>query len=127
MSWNSRSFRLAILAALVIAVGSCGGPTATGDLEKIQVEISQFYVTVSNTSGGALLEVRPAILPVGRQTSYSTYLPRLESAEKRDLAVNSFRNSDGVPFSLRTVKAQVVAITAKDLNGNEVKVEVPWK
>ncbi|MEW5982586.1 MAG: hypothetical protein AB1806_09470 [Acidobacteriota bacterium] len=127
MSWSSRAFRLAILASLVVVTGSCGGSAATGDLDKIQVEISQFYVTVTNTSGQPLLEVRPEILPVGRQTSYSTYLPRLESAENRDLAVNTFRNNDGVPFSPRTVKASVVAVTAKDMDGNDVKVEVPWK
>ena len=127
MSWSSRSSALAILFVCLLATVGCGGPAASGDLDKLAVEISQFYITVSNTSGGALLEVRAEILPVGRQTSYSTYLPRLESAEKRDLAVNTFRNSDGVPFSPRTVKAQAVAVSAKDLNGAEIRVEVPWK
>ncbi len=127
MSWISRPFGSVVLLSLVLATGSCGGPVATGDLDKIQVEISAFYITVSNVSGGALLEVRPEILPVGRQTTYSTYLPRLESAEKRDIPVNTFRNSDGVPFSQRSVKAQVVGVSAKDMNGKDLRVEVPWK
>lgn len=127
MSSRSRSFRLAILVLLICAAGSCAGPVATGDLDKIQVAISPFYITVSNTSGRAVLDVRPVIVQVGGKSEFSTYLARLENDEKRDLGVNTFRNSDGVSFSPRTIKAASIVVTAKDIDGKALKIEVPWK
>jgi hypothetical protein len=127
MSLRLRSFRLAILALLICVTASCGGPVATGDLDKIQVEISPFYITVSNTSGRAVLDVRPVIIQVGGKSEFSTYLARLENDEKRDLGVNTFRNTEGVSFSPRTVKAASIVVTAKDIDGTALRIEVPWK
>lgn len=127
MSHRSRTSCLVVLAVMAIAAGGCGGAVATGDLDKMQAAISPFYITITNSSGRAILEVRPAIVQVGGQSEYSTYLPRLENDEKRDIAVNTFRNSDGVPFSPRTAKAASVVVTAKDIDGKDLRIEVPWE
>ena len=62
--------RLLVLASLVGTVGvaaGCGGAAGTGDLEKIQVTLSQLEITVTNTSGGPLSDVLTEIVPAGRR------------------------------------------------------------
>jgi hypothetical protein len=51
----------------------------------------------------------------------------MENGEKRVLAHNLFSDRDGVPFSARNVKAKQVIVTAKDIDGKALKVDVPWK
>ena len=118
---------LLVSAVLVVAVSGCGQGAATGDLDKVRIETSQFDVTVTNISGRALLEIRAEIFPAGRSTSYSVYAPRLENGEKQSFAFNRFSDRDAVPFSPRTVKAIAIAVSAKDIDGAPIHVEIPWK
>ena len=60
-------FALVALAALA----ACGGGTASGDLDKLQVTLSQFAVTVTNTSGQVLTEVVAEINPTSPATAFS--------------------------------------------------------
>ena len=113
-----------VLGALV---GGCGGAAATGDVDKIAVTNTSLDVTVTNTSGGTLTNVRVEVLPVGKVTSYRTTIPRMDNGEHRDLDFGKFADTDGVTFTPRNVKATAVAVTASDLNGKELHVEVPWK
>jgi len=124
-----RSFRtrfLAIMAFVALAV-SCGGGTGTGDLDKIQVTMSQFEVSVTNTSGKALMEVVAEIEPAGPASHFTARIPRLENGEKRSLAHTSFTDRDYVPFSARVTKASRVTVTAKDIDGKSYQVQVPFK
>lgn len=119
--------RLLLSGVLVVAAAGCTQTVATGDLDKVQLEISRFDVTVTNTSGRTLLETRVEIVPVGRKTIYSVHVGSLQSAEKRSYAFNLFTDRDGVPFSPRTAKASAVAFSAKDIDGAPVSAEVPWQ
>ena len=115
------------IAALAAACAGCGSGAPVGDTDKIQVVLSQFDISVTNTSGKALFEVKAEIEPTGPATHFTTIIPRMENGEKRVLAHNLFSDRDGVPFSARNVKAKQVTVTAKDIDGKALKVEVPWK
>ena len=115
-----------VWALLIVAAWGCGSGGATGDLDKVQIEISRFDVTVTNTSGKALLNTRVQIFPAGRATSYTHFAGRLESSEKRSFQFVRFTDRDAVPFSPRTVKATAVAVSATDIDGKIIQAEVPW-
>jgi hypothetical protein len=124
---RTRFAPIIVVAALAAANTNCGGGAATGDIDKILVVQSQFDITVTNTCGKALFEVKTEIEPAGPATHYSTIIARMENGEKRVLAHNLFTDRDGVPFSARNVKASKVTVTAKDIDGKALKVEMPWK
>ena len=119
--------RFVFLAALALAVTGCGGGAPTGDVDKIEVVQSQFDIAVTNKSGKALFEVKAEILPVGPSSHFSTIIARMENGERRVLAHNLFSDRDGVPFSARNHKAKAVAVSAKDIDGKPVQVEMGWK
>jgi len=116
----------AVVALAGLAAG-CGGSAGKGDLDKIQVTQTQFEVVVTNTSGKALMDVLAEIKPAGPSSHYTTRLARLENGEKRNLAHTSFTDRDYVPFSARTAKATLIIVSAKDIDGNAVRVELPFK
>ena len=124
---RTRSALIIAIAALAAACAGCGSGAPVGDTDKIQVVLSQFDISVTNTSGKALFEVKAEIEPTGPATHFTTIIPRMENGEKRVLAHNLFSDRDGVPFSARNVKAKQVTVTAKDIDGKALKVEVPWK
>jgi hypothetical protein len=124
-----RFFRtqLLVAAALAVLALGCGGGAGTGDLDKIQVTLSQFEISVTNTSGRALMDVVAEIEPAGPSSHYTSRLVRLENGEKQSIAHTSFTDRDHVPFSARNTKATRVTVTAKDIDGKVVTVSVPFK
>lgn len=122
-----RRSRFALAAVLLLTAAGCGGGAPTGDIDKIQVTPTPFEVTVVNTAGRALLDVKVEIMPVGPASHFTSTVPRMENGEKRNLSHIVFTDRDGVPFSPRNVKVGGVAVTARDLDGKTFKVEVPWK
>ncbi len=118
---------LGLMAGALILAAGCGGGAPTGDVDKIAVETSSLFVTVRNTAGLALNDVRIEIVPAGRATTFSTYVSRMENSDKRDISLSTFRDRDGASFSLRVSRPGSVVVTAQDLNGKTVRVEVPWK
>ena len=127
MPHRSLSTRFVFLAVLALAVSGCGGGAPTGDVDKIEVVQSQFDIAVTNKSGKALFEVKAEILPVGPSSHFSTIIARMENGERRVLAHNLFSDRDGVPFSARNHKAKAVAVSAKDIDGKAIHLEMPWK
>ena len=119
--------RFALFSALAIIVTGCGGGAATGDVDKITVVQSQFDVAITNNSGRALFDVKAEIEPAGPASHFSTIIPRMENGERRVLPHNLFSDRDSVPFSARNVRASKVTITAKDIDGKALRVEMPWK
>ena len=119
--------RFVFLAVLAMAVTGCGGGAPTGDVDKIEVVQSQFDIAVTNKSGKALFEVKAEILPVGPSSHFTTLVARMENGERRVLAHNLFSDRDGVPFSARNHKAKAVAVSAKDIDGKALHVEMAWK
>ena len=112
---------------LVAATMGCGSGVATGDVDKVRIEISAFDVSVTNTAGRALLEARLEIVRGAGANRYSVHVGRMENGETRSFAFNRFTDRDAVPFSPRTAKASAVAFEGKDLDGAVVQVQVPWK
>jgi hypothetical protein len=119
--------RLVLIAVFALTVMNCGGGAPTGDIDKIAVVQSQFDVSLTNTSGKALFEVKAEIEPVGPATHYSTIIPRMENGEKRVIAHNLFTDRDGIPFSARNVKASKITVTAKDIDNKALSVVMAWK
>lgn len=119
--------RLVGFGVLVALTGGCGGGAATGDLDHIQVTVGRFDVSLANTAGHPLLDVVVQIVPVGSGRPFVARPDRIESGEQRTLAHTSFIDHDSVPFSPRTAKASRVVVTAKDLDGKPVRVDVPFK
>ena len=126
-TFRERFVVIIAVAALAAANARCGGGAATGDTDKIQIIQSQFDITVTNTYGKALFELKAEIEPSGPATHYSTIIARMENGEKRVLAHNVFTDRDGIPFSARNVKASKVNVTAKDIDGKPLRVEMPWQ
>ncbi len=126
---NLRTRFACMLAVAVVAVApaGCGGGAPTGDTDKIQIVQSTFDITVTNTSGKALFEVKAEIEPAGPASHYTTIIPRMENGEKRVLAHNLFSDRDGVPFSARNVRAKGVIVNAKDIDNKAYHVEMSWQ
>jgi len=110
----------------MLTAAGCGGGAPTGDIDKIQVTLSPFEVTVANTAGRALFDVGVEIMPAGPASHFTSTVPRMENGEKRNLSHTAFSDRDGVRFSPRNVKVSGVVVTAKDIDGKAFTVEVPW-
>ena len=119
--------RFVIMIALAMFATGCGGGAATGDVDKITIVQSQFDIALTNTSGRALFDVKAEIEPAGPASHFSTIVPRMENGERRVLPHNLFSDRDSVPFSARNVRASRVTVTAKDIDGKALRVEMPWK
>jgi hypothetical protein len=124
---RTRFLVIAAVAALAALPAGCGGGAPTGDTDKIAIVQSQFDISVTNTCGKALFELKAEIEPTGPASHFTALIPRMENGEKRVLAHNLFSDRDGVPFSARNVRAKGVIVTAKDIDGKALRVEVPWK
>ncbi len=114
-------------AVLVFTAMGCGPGTATGDVDKVRIEISAVDVTVTNTAGRALLDARLEIVRGAGANRYSVHVGRLENGERRSFVFSRFTDRDAVPYSPRTAKASTVAFQAKDVDDTVVQLEVPWK
>jgi hypothetical protein len=118
---------LAAGVALVVTFAACGGGGPTGDVGSFKVEFSNLFLTVQNTAGLAMNDIRIEIHPSGRPNIYSTGILRLENSDKRDISLSSFKDREGAGFNLQQSKPKSVVITAKDLSGKTYTVEIPWK
>ena len=123
-----RSFRTRclVIAALTALAAGCDAGGPTGDVDKLKIETSQFEVSVTNTSGRALFDVKVAILPTGPSSPYTATVPRMENGERRSLSHNLFTDNDHVSFSARNTRAKGILVTAKDIDGKELRLEMPW-
>ena len=112
---------------LFLTASACSrGPTVTGD-EPIQVQTSQFSVSVENRCGTRISNVTVEIVPYGAATSYSANHYGMQNLEKRDFFLNTFRARDGMALDLSVARMKLVRVSATDLNGKPIKVEVPWR
>ena len=122
----SRRLHLVMAAVLMLIAAGCGGGAPTGDIDKIQVTLTPFEVSVVNTAGRALFDVGVEIMPAGPASHFTATVARMDNGEKRNLSHTVFTDRDGVRFSPRGVKVSGVVVTAKDIDGKAFKVEVPW-
>jgi hypothetical protein len=124
---RTRFLIIVAVTALAALPAGCGGGAPVGDVDKIDIVQSTFDVSVTNKSGRALFEVKAEIVPTGPSSHYTSLIARMENGERRVIAHNLFSDRDGVPFSARNVRASKICVTAKDMDGKELHVEVPWK
>ena len=122
----SRRLHLVMAAVLMLIAAGCGGGAPTGDIDKIQVTLTPFEVSVVNTAGRALFDVGVEIMPAGPASHFTATVARMDNGEKRNLSHTLFSDRDGVRFSPRNVKVSGVVVTARDMDGKALKVEVPW-
>ncbi len=122
-----RTSALVLAPLVLLAVGCGGGGAATGDTDHLQVTLSRFEVSVTNTSGHVLTDVVAEIEPVGPGTHFVVRTYRLGNGETRAWDHSSFMDGDSVPFSPRNKKAKTVIVSAKDLDGKTLRVETPFK
>ena len=119
------------VALAVTALGSANcsssGGSGTAESALIGVQTSSLWITVENKAGMALTELQIEIIPAGSQVAYATTHWRLENGEKRDFASNVFRSRDNTPFNIRVSRPKAVRVSAKDVSGNVVRTEVPWR
>jgi hypothetical protein len=114
------------LVPLAFVLAGCAAGAATGDLDHIQVTMSQFEIDVKNISGHQLSNVVAEIEPVGLGTHFIAHIDTLNSSETRTLDHGKFRDRDSVPFSPRNKKAKAVVVTGVDMDGKQVRVQVPF-
>ncbi len=122
--------RLLVLASLVGVAGiwaGCGSASVTGDVDKIQVTLSQFEIAVTNTSGGPLNDVVVEIEPVGPASHFMNRIGTMSNGETRRLADGNFTDRDAVSFSRRNAKATRITVAGTAMDGKTVRVEVPFK
>lgn len=119
-------------AVLMLAAALATGCAEEGSAELVSadapvlIEPSQSYVTFQNRAGLPLVEVTVSILPYG-PAEYTRILTRIENTGKRQIPLNEFRSRDGTVFNLRVSRPKAVRVRAKDLNGKNYELEVPWK
>ena len=124
-----RALAIIALAAAAFATATCsssGGSDSAGTAP-VAITTSQLWVTVENKAGMALTDIAIEIIPAGSQVTYKATYYRMESGEKRDFAAANFTSRDNTPFNLRVSRPKAVRVTAKDITGKDVNVEVPWK
>jgi hypothetical protein len=119
--------RLLAVASLAGFVVGCSGSAATGDLDKVQVALFQFDISVTNTSGGPLSDVVAEIEPTGPASHFTARIGTLSNNEKRNVGHSNFSDRDGVPFSRRTAKPARVIVSGTAVDGKPVRIEVPFK
>ena len=121
--------RFCVFVALGVLIAGCSerGAADSEANAPVKIETSQMYVAVRNEAGMALNEVSVAIMPVGRSTTYTKFVGRLENGEARKIMLGDFIGRDGTPFSLRVVRPRAVQVKGKDVKGTEHTSESPWR
>jgi hypothetical protein len=115
-----------LLLVLLSAGCSEGGRAQQSGNSPLEVQTSQMFLTIRNTVGVPLVDVTIAIVPVGAQTEFTKFFGRIESTEKRDIALTDFYGRDGTTFNLRLIRPRSIRIKARDLTGKDYQAELDW-
>ena len=115
------------LFAAVVMTGCAGGGIAAPVDSPVAIEISPYFLTVKNVGGLALSDLTIGIKPGGARPEYKMSLRRLGSGQDLDIPFADFRGIDRDALNLQVVKPRLVHITARDLEGTEYDVQLPWE
>ncbi len=128
MTCRHRLVRLGVVGGFlsVVAFACSCGPTVKGD-EPVRMQISTFSVNVENRSGARISDIKVEIVPYGAATTYTATAYGMQNLETRDFMLNNFRARDGMALDLSVARVKLVRLSATDLNGKPIAVEIPWK
>ncbi len=136
MGLSLRRTRLVVLTVLVAGsfVSACSDDEATsgavgtaGQSQSIVVTKSNRGVSVENRAGRPVKDVQVAIRPVGGGPEFLQTVSTMDTGERKDLALAEFRTSDKVGLNAMFIRPKQVTVTARDDQGTNYQVTVPWK
>ena len=120
---------LALVGTLAsVAITGCESTGVATPIDSpVAIERSNLSLTVRNVSGQALTDITVGIKPTGVRPEYQASVRRLANGEDADIPFAEFRGVDRDSLVLENVNVRLVHITAKDINGTEFDVELPWE
>ena len=126
--WNSAVPAATVLIGALV-LSACSGGAVSGQAKDapIRIDASQLSVTIENKAGLALQDVEVGIVPIGGGPAFTHMIGRMDAGDKTESSVDEFRDRTGMRLSLRMTRPRAVRVTAKDLNGKNYNVEVPWR
>lgn len=136
MGLSLRRIRFVVLAVLVAGsfVSACsdeeaasGAVGTAGQSQSIVVTASTRGVSVENRAGRPVNDVQVAIRPVGGGPDFLQKVSTMDTGERKELALSEFRTSDKVSLNPMFIRPQQVTVTARDDQGTNYQVTVPWK
>ena len=121
-----------LVAALAVTGCSSGnsaeaGAVGTSAAGPFGVSVSSTYLTIENRAGVPILDARIEIVPRGLRPPFSTTVPRIEGSAKREVPFNQFRSKDGTPFQRGVLRTRTLKITATDVSGKPIQMEMPFE
>ena len=120
-----------VLGSILSACSSSGGPkgavgTSGAITSFVTVDVSSPpIITVQNRTAQPLIDVSLAIK--SGMLTFTDRISRLEANERRPIRQGDFTSRDGTSFSLRVARPKTIAVTAKDLDGKQFDVTLPWE
>ena len=119
-----------VLGSILSACSSSGPKGAVGTSGAITsfvtVDVSSPpIITVQNRTAQPLIDVSLAIK--SGMLTFTDRISRLEANERRPIRQGDFTSRDGTSFSLRVARPKAIAVTAKDLDGKQFDVTLPWE
>jgi hypothetical protein len=113
-----------------VPVAGCGSDESTSAEAAaalpFEAEVTELYVSVLNRSPYALTDIRVTIIPTGLLRFTST-AAQLEGRGRRTFNIRDFRAHDGSTLDPRMSRPKSVLVVARDANGKEHQLQVPWK
>ena len=82
-------------------------------------------ITVQNRTAEPLIDVSIAIK--SGMLTFTDRVSRLEANERRPIRQGDFTSRDGTSFNLRVARPKTIAVTAKNLDGKQFEVTLPWE
>jgi hypothetical protein len=114
-----------LAAACSGAAGQQDGGAGGSDATAIVIGKTSSYLTIENRVGSPLIDVN-VVVAAANGLTFSTSIPRLESAAKRDVPFSNIRSNDGTSFDPRWQRPTQIAVTATDFVGKKYDVKTRW-
>ena len=135
MGLSSRRTGFVVLAVLVVGSfvaacsddGTSGAVGTAGQSQQIVVTSSPRGVSVENRAGRSVSDVQVAIRAAGGGPEFVQKVSSMDNGERKDLALAEFRTSDKISLNPMFIRPQQVIVTARDEQGTNYHVTVPWK
>ena len=135
ISWSRRPLVVAVVLAGAWLAAACSGDAGKGeagaigstgsDPTAIAIGKTSSYLTIENRAGSPLIDVN-VVVAAANGLKFSTSIPRLESAARRDVPFSNIRSNDGTSFNPQWQRPTQIAVTATDFVGKKYDVKTRW-